>query len=54
MENNKADKYKQALSDIEKYIIRNFCNSCNPELECTECTDREILDIISKVIKQGV
>ena len=46
----KAQRYKQALDQIENFIINDTCEPCK-ELEenyCDECNGQLVLDIISK------
>ena len=50
----KAEKYEQALDDIEKELKEDInCESqecgCNDFEECLKCTKEHILDIINKV-----
>ena len=43
-----CEKYEQALDEIEHFITGDFCCYCTTELECAECMERKLLDIISK------
>lgn len=50
---NKAQKYKQALDEIEKELKEDiYCENqecgCDDFEECLKCTKEHILDIISK------
>lgn len=45
------DRYKQALDEIEKYTIKEFCENCEADdypASCPTCEYKEYLDIISK------
>lgn len=46
-----ASKYEQALEEIAKYTIKEFCENCDDDEytpDCTTCEYKEYLDIISK------
>lgn len=45
---NRAESYKQALDEIEKYTMKVFCIDCVNAL-CEGCPNSHILQIIQKV-----
>lgn len=49
--NKKLIEYKQALEEIEKYTIKEFCENCEADdypASCPTCEYKEYLYIISK------
>ncbi len=49
-----AECYKQALEEIEKYTIKEFCENCEADdypASCPTCEYKEYLDIISKAME---
>ncbi len=48
---DKAKQIMQALDEIERYTIKEFCENCDDDEytpDCTTCEYKEYLDIISK------